>query len=632
MAHLLQSIPTSNAGEQRMLETLNCLPDAYSVLAELRVDAKFNERTKHLEERRPDFIVLGGNVGLVSVETKDWNLFINDYEYLNQAKVIRRSHRDGSTKEIDNPWQQARTYQEALKSLLDASCFSPIPWITSVVAFPLLTRSFFMSKFDVHRFQAEKNARFYCDPENTIFQDDIEASGIEKLLMKLAQKSGFKYKKDSLVAASNGLRALLPPKFVIGDASDHRKEQQQQITYLSERQQDLAFSMNQEPHLLLDLAGSGKTNILLSRALHLDEQAKNAGKNIKILLLTYSDKLKRSLELMLQDKLQKDLIPPTITIGTEMDLVRAILAEWFGDQDGSGIAALLSECSTPDQERNLLLSEFKEVVSKAGDRFRRFDTILIDEIQDFPRVLPALIKLIHKGKELLMAGDLAQRVYNREFQVSQLGFDSAVLRVDSDFCMYRCPSAVSQLAHALIAKDSVIMHELERMAYRGLPQFQGRKDAYPSLRRVVDGIACVQAIGESIKQATSSGIALKDMMAITSTEGVASLAAFLAESGVLTKTVPSSHNSVLVVDFVQSKGLEAHSVFIMGIEDLPTGTASAMLSDDKAADLEILSLSRRKVYVAMTRTTCDLAIVYHDDQHALCRGVKQAFGKNAVFA
>src|SRR5439155_19330119 len=115
MARLIHKSYPLNRGEQRMLDLLLTLPDEYTVIRELRVDASFLARTQGLGERRPDFVVVGPGIGAISIETKDWNLENNQYSWADQTQV----RKDPGGQLLDNPWHQAFIYGKALESLLE---------------------------------------------------------------------------------------------------------------------------------------------------------------------------------------------------------------------------------------------------------------------------------------------------------------------------------------------------------------------------------------------------------------------------------------------------------------------------------------------------------------------------------
>jgi hypothetical protein len=67
-------------------------------------------------------------------------------------------------------------------------------------------------------------------------------------------------------------RKLLPPLYRIGDYTK-RQAAQQRLKKLTQEQLEWIFNQDPRKNYLLDVAGSGKTNALISKALYLVGQA-----------------------------------------------------------------------------------------------------------------------------------------------------------------------------------------------------------------------------------------------------------------------------------------------------------------------------------------------------------------------
>jgi superfamily I DNA/RNA helicase len=75
---------------------------------------------------------------------------------------------------------------------------------------------------------------------------------------------------------------------------------------------------------------------------------------------------------------------------------------------------------------------------------------------------------------------------------------------------------------------------------------------------------------------------------------------------------PDQDGYVAIVDFQNAKGLEREIVLVTGIEDLYNRTKKLGLFKDEDKKIKKEILSRRMVYVAMTRTIEQLIIYYQD--------------------
>ena len=72
--HIIQHQDSDNLGEKAMFAFLKALPENYTLYSELKINVGYNKRVKHLVQKQPDFVVVGNEVGIVSIEVKDWNL------------------------------------------------------------------------------------------------------------------------------------------------------------------------------------------------------------------------------------------------------------------------------------------------------------------------------------------------------------------------------------------------------------------------------------------------------------------------------------------------------------------------------------------------------------------------------
>src|SRR5690606_24327552 len=129
--------------EEDLLKFLCNLPENYFVYRELQITPEFSDRVKGLEKKQPDFVVISPEIGVLSIETKDWNLDRNRYEWKNQYKVSK-TQPNGMIENIDNPATQADAYQHALEEQTKGISI----FVTSIVAFPRICRSDFLNKVE----------------------------------------------------------------------------------------------------------------------------------------------------------------------------------------------------------------------------------------------------------------------------------------------------------------------------------------------------------------------------------------------------------------------------------------------------------------------------------------------------
>jgi DNA helicase IV len=86
---------------------------------------------------------------------------------------------------------------------------------------------------------------------------------------------------------------------------------------------------------------------------------------------------------------------------------------------------------------------------------------------------------------------------------------------------------------------------------------------------------------------------------------------------------------VTVVDFEHAKGLERKEVLVCGVEDLPVRTSLSLAGKSEAECARLESFSRRKLFVALTRTLQN-ATVFYESPSALL--VSELIEANAAIA
>jgi hypothetical protein len=597
-----------------MLELLLSLPDDYTIVRELRLDASFLSRTRGLLERRPDFLVIGPGIGVISIETKDWDLVNNQYSWVDQTQICMNP----AGELLDNPWHQAFIYGKALEVLL-----KDVPlWVTSLVAFPCLQCAYFWNRLGGLILQDSPQGRMLADLRLTLFADDFidTPQDIEVRLREVVTRAGAPPArvpdgKAAQALVEDALSCLIPPEFKVGDATERHLEERTRLRLLTEKQQRWAFELPVGQHCLFDLAGSGKTNVLVSRALHIVSTATARGEQPQVLLLTYSRQLAIAMKAILAAKLGPEGLPAgtRLDILDVTDLLTHLVARAWGISPDQVLSAIGRELE-PEQHYLELRQVFRNEAMGLRDLCRIYDAVLIDEIQDFDSLTPALIELLLRGEEQFLVGDIAQRIHQRRPTLHHLRIDEQRARVPGQYTMYRCPTGVARVAHAFVREDRLLAAELEAHGYGSLARFRGASTALPELHSI-SGEGELPLLQALVRAQIHSGVPLREIMVVGPAYKVPELAASLKECGVGAKLEADTQEAVLVVGFVESKGLEAEAVLITGIESLPLAARGGVFADPVASG-EQQALSRRTVYVAMTRTTRYLGIVYSQAAHS----------------
>lgn len=610
MARLIHKQRTSNKAEIAMLGMLMELPDCYTVITELRIAAPaFVKRTSCLRKtKQPDFIVAGHDLGIVSIEVKDWDIEHNTYRWPDQQTVLK----SGCDEPIDNPWHQAHIYEKALQELLRGYGI----WVSSFVAFPRLDRSRFFNLLSSPGLVDDDQAVMMMDPSKTLFGSDtrIRSISIDSLLRLMVQQANPAMKPVNDETMDKALSRLIPSEFKVGDATQRVFEEREALRLLTERQQRMAFSLPIGRHVIFDLAGSGKTNVLVSRAIDLSSRLAKDGRQPRILILTYSFQLATAIRQMLRSKLGSEPEPAGLEVADIETLLFEIVSSELHTTHRE-LRELLQERSS-EQSFRALVGEFQKMGPGLSDRYRVYDAIFVDEIQDYTRITEGLIGILHRGEELFLVGDIAQRIHQRDLELNRLNIDLARARVKGQYCMYRCPVEISQAAHKLVMKDPSLADELRNHGYGTETCFDSRVHSLPECSQLNFAEDLPAAVCKVYESNLALGVAPKDMMIVTSADCLPGFIKDLSSLGIPVKAAPDDQNAVLVTDFVMSKGLEAEVVVITRIEDLPAIHRRSVgdCEDGLAGEA---SLSRRKLYAAMTRTKRRLVVFYEDRHHPL---------------
>lgn len=601
-----ERLSEAQRAERALFDVLTRLPPGYFLYRELKVTTEYREQMKGMMELKPDMVVVGEDVGVLAIEVKDWNIKNNTYEWLDQYRVkVTRSN--GNVDIIGNPVEQACRYKFALMALMQGVEI----YVQCFVAFPLLTRQELLNKFKDLTVLKNPQSRFFLDLDRTIFKDDLDRfkTSPGELLNRLVRtQPGFKQADSDSVLQAN--KKLIPTTFCIGD-SIARQKSREQIRLLSEKQQKWVFDMDERRNYLLDVAGSGKTNILVSRALFLVEKS-TPGNIPTILITTYSSNLEANIRRIFKSKLQSSDVDPqvyakAIQIMGMPKLTKAIIKSVFEDE------LTQQEAGESDlQYENRLKEWAADILEENSGQFARFDYVLIDEIQDLDDTHLYIITKICRGNKYLFVGDVGQKIYERSHKLEKHGIISKPLALDRSFRMYRTPGFIAELAMKFILRDPYVRNELERNGYAN-SQYVNTSKTLAVLEKT-DNPA--QTTVEAVNGLLARDYTEKDILIITSHKFSELIFNQLREKKIqCSVSEKESGNQVVIVDFMSAKGLERPVVIVLGIEDLYCCSVGESIFDNQDTAALKDSLSRRQIYVALTRTTEALYCYYLDELH-----------------
>jgi hypothetical protein len=610
---LFQIDDPENDGEREMLNFLSRLPPDYFVYRELKIDSTFRQKTKGLKKRQPDFVVAAEDIGVVSIEVKDWNLRRNRYQWENQEKIIKVEP-DGSHKRLDNPFYQAETYQYALMDLLKKQT-QKRPFVSSLVAFPTLPRDRFYNQIGNRNLLENPQNRFYLDPDRTVFKDQMSDCMLEpqRLLQSLVEKND-NFRSGSEDSIRQTKECLLPSSFRIGDYT-RRQEAKENLKTLTQEQQEWVFDLSDDTNYLMDVAGSGKTNCLISKAMHVvDTQSEN--EDVRILLTTYSEDLAENIERIFRHKMQsreeRSAYREYIDVKGLEQLKEAIV---FHGTYGTEELREFRESESSEDYRNLLQEEAIQTVAENHSNWSVFTHIFVDEIQDLDNQDLELLSLLSKNDNYFLVGDFGQKIYERSQDLKQVGIEPSRAQLPKTYQMHRTPQHIAQLATRFVFGDERLKREFRRQGYLEDPTYPNQGDQLPMLEREDDPI---QATVERVKDfllGGPSGITYQaaDMMVIAPSSKRTPQREALEANGIACVEGESKQGDQLnVVDFRQAKGLEKEVVIIHGIEDLYRKAENENLFGSSLDKKKSKRRLRRILYVALTRSLEQLIVFYQD--------------------
>src|SRR5690606_27244206 len=170
---------------------------------------------------------------------------------------------------------------------------------------------------------------------------------------------------------------------------------------------------------------------------------------------------------------------------------------------------------------------------------------------------------------------------------------------------------IAELATRFIRADAHVRHEFEKHGYREDFQFANPDGSAAVLMRSASQPgAVVERIGDYLAKSYTED----DILVVTSSRRVGDLQAALEASNIrFTIGETGQSGVVVIVDFMKVKGLERAAVMVCGVEDLYHRESDAALFEDVEMARQHEALSRRLIYIALTRSLEELTLFYSDE-------------------
>ena len=339
----------------------------------------------------PDFILIDEIRGISILEVKDWSI---DYiKSIDKKRVVLANRED------DNPTFKTKQYLNQCKGIISTD--DELCYLDEIIYANVVLTNISMEEINNKNIKEQLS-----NPAVNILTKNI----LEKLNIEdMFSKNKISLSEDEITQ----IRGLLFPEIKI--VKEDKNKSLVSIHALDEEQENFARKLPYGHYMITGVPGSGKTQILIARAIHLIKE----NPTWKIQIVTYNLSLTNKIESILNE-IAKDYSTSPILKNIEM-----------GNITVNTFHSLAKKQSNARMPNNLSGSEknkwFNEtLINIALEKCKpTFDAILIDEYQDFQddwiRICIKLCKT-HKyknknnkeveGINLLLAGDRLQSIYN----------------------------------------------------------------------------------------------------------------------------------------------------------------------------------------------------------------------------
>lgn len=544
-------------GENRLLNKLKALYSTIEYSAYLDLQPL-------IKSLNPDFILIDPYKGVCIIEVKDWSLAF--LESMNQTTV-----KDINGQERHNPVYRARQYFNALKDLLEKEPFllnedKHLRFrLYSKVVFPNMSSS-----------EIEVLKDVLCQPvTDCVSSDQLSSLSVETF-----------FGNDSIYLDQNTvamIRGKIFPEIRIKNVQTEvwqfnrlKSADNKLISNLDYEQERFARKVPEGHYMVTGVPGSGKTIILLARAIHLLRE----NPDWNVLILTYnrslSKKIKSQIEAKREDLSYMGVRYENLKVLTFHGLAEEVAECWYSPLQGEDFWKLIPY---------LALDKASPI----------YDAILIDEYQDFENIwfkLCLKICIKHKDKNgnltenIFLAGDRLQSIYNPKSHIwKDLGINivghSKLLKTS-----YRSAGSHIDLALNYLMLDDELCREVENF-YEGR---EGICQNFESEGTVNFFTGDHKKINDVLLDLLNTGYNPEDIIVLgPSKNGNEYLYHHLDESVKRVSMVSKEigKNKLIITTYHSSKGLETKVCILLNVDQLD---------------------NRKLIYVGLTRASEKLYI------------------------
>lgn len=589
-------------GEKSVLNKLKKLYKNYNYTSYLYIQPNIGKLV-------PDFILIDENKGLAIIEVKDWS--INYIKNINK-RTVQLVDRDD-----DNPVFKTKKYLGIAKGIISTSDDDMGFIEDGLYANTVLVN---MTNKDIEKINAK----------NSLSQGEVKCLTkdlFDNLQMcDLFSEEKIAINKDEMIL----LRTILFPETKIKKTREDVRGNimTTSISALDIEQENFARRLPYGHYMVTGVPGSGKTVILIARALHIAKE--HPDWNIQI--LTYNKSLSAKIGSEL-NSIAEDI--------KDNNFLNDIPIENINVVHFHKLAMNISNVSVPSPTPQDWWDETLPSITLEKAK-PIYDAILIDEYQDFrDSWIKVCINLCKKhtyinnsnkqvsGINLFLAGDRLQSIYNskihnwsKDFGLNMAG-RSKLLKTS-----YRTGRENISLALKFLQNDKSLLDEVNKF-YKNEEDkdlnFNGLENS--SSVEFLEG--SYNSIVNTIKGLINDGYKYNDILLICHNKKVCYEITDLLPYNIKDNTVFVKNSSerelktkLLTSTYYSSKGLEGKVVILADVDKF-------ISRQDKNRDL----LDRKLVYVGMTRASEKLFIHSSNfEENSFSKDIKNIYEENLIFA
>lgn len=500
---------------------------------------------------KPDFVIIDPINGISIIEVKDWSM--------SYIKEINQEIAELTDRKDCNPAKKACRYLDTIKTNLSHKDFKFIKnKISSCIVYTNISREELTDK-NFNFFMSRNIKSYFKDDEldESIFNNEVRKLDLDRIEM-------------------NKIRAILYPEISV-------YKENKIIDSLNLSQEDVVRKYPRTNCMLTGLPGSGKTLILVARAIY---TLKENPDYKSILIVVYNNSLRKYIE---------DIISKLSTYLYEFDTKRIFVKTY--DVLCQEITNRKIESKDKAEKSKEFESIRKDAFKKANDIEPIYDAVLVDEYQDFKKEWIYVCKSIckeegEKNWNIFFAGDRLQQINTKE-----------TFNWDNDFGLnmqgksmflkesYRTEFTFLNLALRFLEENKKVRKDVEKYYYD-----ESKGESLICSKNTEQEIEFIENtniffLKEKVASILEYGYKKEDIL-------------ILCPQKVMAQQIKNMLPNINACTYISSKGLESKVVILMNI------------NDRKVFFKEDLELEYKTIYVGITRASEMLTI--HSDGNKNC--------------